>query len=45
MNVLLQWAIDPRGRAVPIHIAWLLIRVAFPNNVRTARRVPRPSMP
>ena len=28
MNVL-EWAIDPSGRAVPIHIAWFLIRVAF----------------
>jgi len=30
--------------ALPCHEA-LLFRVAFPNNVRTARRVPRPSMP
>ena len=28
MNIL-EWAIDPSGRAVPIHIAWFLIRVAF----------------
>jgi cytochrome b subunit of formate dehydrogenase len=28
VNVL-EWAIDPSGRAVPIHIAWFLIRVAF----------------
>jgi cytochrome b subunit of formate dehydrogenase len=28
VNVL-EWAIDPSGRAVPIHIAWVLIRVAF----------------
>jgi len=26
---ILEWAIDPSGRAVPIHIAWFLIRVAF----------------
>ena len=26
---VLEWAIDPSGRAVPIHIAWFLIRVAF----------------
>jgi cytochrome b subunit of formate dehydrogenase len=26
---VLQWAIDPWGRAVPIHIAWFLIQVAF----------------
>jgi len=26
---VLQWAIDPRGHRVPIHIAWSLIEVAF----------------
>ena len=26
---VLQWAIDPRGHSVPIHIAWSLIQVAF----------------
>jgi cytochrome b subunit of formate dehydrogenase len=25
---VIEWAIDPWGQAVPIHIAWLLIRVA-----------------
>ena len=28
MNVL-EWATDPRGHSVPIHIAWFLIQVAF----------------
>jgi cytochrome b subunit of formate dehydrogenase len=26
---VLQWAIDPRGHRVPIHIAWFLIEVSF----------------
>ena len=26
---ILQWAVDPRGRDVPIHIAWFLIEVSF----------------
>jgi cytochrome b subunit of formate dehydrogenase len=26
---VLQWAIDPLGHSVPIHIAWYLIQVAF----------------
>src|SRR5262245_31092414 len=26
---LLQWATDPWGKTVPIHIAWFLIQVAF----------------
>ena len=26
---VLEWAIDPRGHRVPIHIAWFLIQVAF----------------
>ena len=30
---VLQWAIDPRGHSVPIHIAWFLIQVAFASAV------------
>ena len=26
---VLEWAIDPWGHRVPIHIAWFLIQVAF----------------
>src|SRR4030095_14615498 len=26
---VLQWAVDPWGQRVPIHIAWFLIEVAF----------------
>ena len=33
MDVVLQWAIDPLGQRVPIHIAWFLIQVAFASAV------------
>ena len=29
MDVVLQWAIDPWGHSVPLHIAWFLIEIAF----------------
>jgi cytochrome b subunit of formate dehydrogenase len=29
MDIIVQWAIEPWGQAVPIHVAWFLIQVAF----------------